>query len=192
MTARPQWLTGAVLVLLATAQWNCAPLRVHSFTEGRTDITAIRTFAFGPESKQPTGDPRLDDNRFFIERVQQNVNRELKARGYEPAEPNRADMLVHFHASVSQELELNDRYPGDCRAQPIGTGTAADRTRDCRPFVYDAGTLLIDLVDRRTNRLLWRGWAEGSMEGVLDKQEWMEERVDTAVKEILSQLPRRS
>jgi hypothetical protein len=57
--------------------------------------------------------------------------------------------------------------------------------------VYDAGTLLIDLVDARTNRLVWRGWAEGSVDGVIDNQEWMEARIDEAVTRILERLPRR-
>lgn len=179
----------AGMLLLSMSQWSCAPVRVHSFTEARAEIGPAKTYAFGPDELKSTGDPRLDDNRFFTERVQQNVERELKARGYTAADRARADVLVHFHASVTQELELNDRYPNDCMPA-LGVSNATDRLRDCRPYVYDAGTLLIDLVDRRTNRLLWRGWAEGSMDGVLDKQEWMEERVDDAVTRIMKQLPR--
>lgn len=34
----------------------------------------------------------------------------------------------------------------------------------------DAGTLTLDLVDARTGRLVWRGWAERSIEGVLDNR----------------------
>ena len=33
-----------------------------------------------------------------------------------------------------------------------------------QPYVYEAGTLLLDFVDTRTNRVVWRGWAEGSVE----------------------------
>jgi uncharacterized protein DUF4136 len=56
--------------------------------------------------------------------------------------------------------------------------------------VYDAGTLFVDLVDTRTNRLVWRGWAEGSVDGVIDNQEWMEQRIDHVVTRILQRLPR--
>ena len=64
-------------------------------------------------------------------------------------------------------------------------------TVDCRPYVYEKGTLFVDLVDPRTNQLVWRGWAEGSIDGVIDHQQWMEARVDEAVTQILARLPRR-
>ena len=47
------------------------------------------------------------------------------------------------------------------------------------------------LVGTRTNKLVWRGWAEGSVDGVIDNQEWMEARIDDAVAQILQRLPRR-
>ena len=55
--------------------------------------------------------------------------------------------------------------------------------------MYDAGTLVIDLVDARTNKLVWRGWSEGNVEGVVNNQRWMEERIDEAVTRIFERLP---
>jgi hypothetical protein len=51
--------------------------------------------------------------------------------------------------------------------------------------------LTIDVMDRRTGRLAWRGWAECSFEGVIENQAWMEATIDQAVDRILAQLPRR-
>jgi hypothetical protein len=71
----------------------------------------------------------------------------------------------------------------------------ADRTSrawsDCIPYVYDAGTLLLDLVDAKSNPLVWRAWAEGSIDGAIDNQDWMEARIDEAVGKIVARLPRR-
>ena len=91
-------------------------------------------------------------------------------------------MLIHVHASMAQEINVDeiDRRYGYCPPA------------QCRPFVYDAGTLLLDFVDAHTNRLVWRGWAESSMDGVVDNQAWMEHRVDDAVTRILARFPRRS
>ena len=58
--------------------------------------------------------------------------------------------------------------------------------------VYDQGTLVIDLVDAHTDTLLWRGWAKGSIDGVIDNQQWMEQRIDEAVARIMRALPSRS
>ena len=56
---------------------------------------------------------------------------------------------------------------------------------DCRPSVFDAGTLTLDMVDRRTNRVVWRGWAESTFDGIVDNQQWLERRVDEAVARML-------
>jgi len=55
--------------------------------------------------------------------------------------------------------------------------------------VYDAGTILIDLVEPHTNKVIWRGWAEGAMDGVVDNQAWMEATVNHAVTRIFERLP---
>ena len=57
--------------------------------------------------------------------------------------------------------------------------------------VYDAGTLVLDFVDTRTSKVVWRGWVQSSVAGVIDNQKWMEEKIDEAVTRILERLPRR-
>lgn len=189
----PHGLLAAAAVAMATA--CAAPMRVHSYTETGRDIRAFKSFAMGPAKLSETGDPRLDDNPFFMDRVQMNVERQMTGRGYEKTDAGRSDLVVHYHASVNQEIELKDRPRPECAnginptSPPVGGG--APPLSSCRPYVYDAGTLLIDLVDRKTDKVVWRGWAEGSIDGLLDNQQWMEEHVDAAVAKIMSQLPRR-
>jgi hypothetical protein len=48
---------------------------------------------------------------------------------------------------------------------------------------------VLDFVDPATNKLVWRGWAEGSIDGVIDRQERMEEIIDLAVGRILERFP---
>ena len=43
-----------------------------------------------------------------------------------------------------------------------------------------------------TNTLVWRGWAEGSIEGAIVDQKLTEERIDEAVAKTLARLPPRS
>jgi hypothetical protein len=125
-----------------------------------------------------TGDPRLDNNSFFQARVQAAVESQLAAKGYERAGGGTPDLLIHYHASVTQEIDLSQVEQHDCLVD------------GCRPYVYDAGTLLIDLVDARTDELVWRGWAEDTFDGVIDDQSWLEAKVDRAVAEIMAGLPR--
>jgi hypothetical protein len=81
---------------------------------------------------------------------------------------------------VTQEIDIRTIDPN--------TGSCPEA--DCSPYVYDAGTLFFDLMDARTNQLVWRGWAEGSLEGVVDNQVLLERRIDEAVSQIFQELPR--
>jgi len=93
---------------------------------------------------------------------------------------DRADLLLHYHARVENQLDVQAANP------PYDYGD------DCDSSVYDAGTIMLDLVDAPTNTLVWRGWAKGSIQGAIDDQKLMEEKVDGAVANILARLPRRS
>ena len=72
-----------VLVVAAFALAACAPLRVNSFTDTRANLPGYRTYTWDPAGPGATGDPRLDNNRFFRERIVAAVDRELSAKGFE-------------------------------------------------------------------------------------------------------------
>jgi hypothetical protein len=150
---------------------------VSSYSERAFDIGRYHTYAWGPADPHGTGDPRLDNNRFFEERVREQTDGLLVARGFEKTD-GAPDLLVHYHASFTQKLDLRELDEQETCA-----------TGDCHAVVYDAGTLVLDLVDARAGTLLWRGWAEGGMDGAIDNQAWLEARVDDAVLRILRRLP---
>jgi len=165
----------AGLFILAVALAGCAST-VSSYVARGVDLRAPRTYNWAPVEPRPTGDPRLDNNRFFEERVQAAVEKQLADRGF--AKSASPDFLVRYHASVTQEIH-------------VGGAERDGQCEECRPEVFDEGTLLIDLLDAGTDRLLWRGWATGSVDGVVDDQKWMEQRIDDAVARIMRELPRR-
>lgn len=178
LLSRLGWL--AAVGFSALTLTGCATLHVSSYVERGIDVRQYRTFAWGPADALSTGDPRLDNNEFFDERVRRDVDTQLAARGFEKTTSGRPDLLVHYHASVTQRL--------DSRNLDVQYGCAEG---DCRSDVFEVGTLLIDLVDARTNKLVWRGWAKGTIDGVIDNQAWMEQQVDKAVTRILEGLPPR-
>src|SRR5688572_13688894 len=177
---RPATVAGVSIAVLAIA--GCATLRVNSYADRGADFARYQTYAWAERGAFSTGDPRLDNNRFFSQRVEEAVDMQLAARGLEKTSAGAADLLIHIHARLDQRIDTAEFDPIDGRCTED----------DCRPKVYDAGTLMVDLTDRRTNRLAWRGWAESSFDGVVDNQEWMEATIDKAVARILARLPRLS
>ena len=77
----------AVTSIIAVASvWlaaGCATMNVNSFAERGMNLRQYRTYNWGPPDTWSTGDPRLDNNRFFDERVRGEVEKELARRGFE-------------------------------------------------------------------------------------------------------------
>lgn len=170
----------AAVAVSTLALAGCAPLKVNSYLERGVDFARYRTYNWGPPDAWTTGDPRLDNNPFFQERVHAAVDKQLASRGFEKTTADRAAVRLHYHASITQRIDamgIDGEY-GYCY------------THDCQPHLYEAGTLLLDFVDTSTNRVVWRGWAEGTVDGVIDNQQLLEQRVDEAVERILTRLPR--
>lgn len=163
----------AAFALLAAAA--CAPLTVRSYLDNHVDLSRYRTYDW-QAAPQWTGDPRLDSNPVFHDYLRTAIESELLTRHVERRADGRADLLVRYRAGTTQRFYTT----GEDGSSPC---------TDCRLEVYDAGTIVIDLIDARTDRLVWRGWAEGGIDGVVDNQAWLERRIDQAVARIFEQLP---
>ena len=175
---------GLLAFLIASlATTSCAiGMSVGSHMERGLDFSQYRTFDWGPADSLPTGDPRLDQNPFFKDHVQGAVEKQLAARSMQLSTSGAPDLLIHYHANIRQRIEVNriDRGYGYCSAG------------DCPPetIVYEAGTLVLDIVDPRTNKLVWRGWAQNSVEDVLDDPDRMASMIRQAVARMLETFPR--
>ena len=170
-----------LLPFVAMAAAACGAT-TKAYLTSATSLDAYRTYAWGPTGTLSTGDARLDNNEIFDARVRARIDAELGRRGLEAvAAPAQPDLLVHYHASVSQKVDVRDGAPPSTESE----------AHDAAPMVYDAGTLVVDLVEARGHQLLGRGWVEGGLDGVIDNQAWMEEQVDQSVERIFQRLPLR-
>ena len=172
-----------VVPCLVVAAASCAPITTNAYLRRGAAMTSYETYGWGPTDALSVGDPRLDNNEIFDARVRAQVEAALDRRGLEQVTGlGMPDLLVHYHASVTQTIDVRVLDRGYESHQEV---------HDRAPLVYDAGTLMIDLVDTQTNQLVWRGWAESAIDGVIDNQAWMEQRIDKAVDRIFLRLPMR-
>jgi hypothetical protein len=76
-------------------------------------LSEYLTYDWGPPDNLPVGDPRLDNNPFFDDYLQGAIEKKMAAKGFERAVTGTPDLLVHYHASVNQKLdvyEVDNRY----------------------------------------------------------------------------------
>jgi hypothetical protein len=177
---RRRLILGVAAAALVTA--GCATMNVSAHIDRGANFTPYLTYDWGPPDALPTGDPRLDNNPFFRDYLMGAVEKQLGTRGFKRAvSHDAADLLVHYHASVNQRVEVYgvDAQHGYCY-------------KDCEPQVmdYEQGTLVIDIVDARTKKVVWRGWAQDSMTGVIDDQARLERQVAEAVTKMFALFPR--
>ena len=178
----PKSAAPLAVAIVTSAFAGCAPLTVSSQFDRAADFAQYRTFQWGPADALPTSDPRLDQNAFFRDHLEGAVEKHLASRGWTLASSDTPDILIHYHANVRQRIDVNriDQQYGSCYATDC----------DIRVMEYEAGTLVLDFVDARTNRVVWRGWAQNSMNGIFDHPDRMERMINEAVERMLARLPR--
>jgi Domain of unknown function (DUF4136) len=74
---------------------------------------------------------------------------------------------------------------------PLSAAEYGRSGHDCEARVidYEAGTLVLDTVDARTNRLVWRGSARQSVDALIDNQDWMDKYVDQSIARTMATFP---
>jgi hypothetical protein len=160
----------------------CATLSVSSHVERSVNFAQFNTYDWGPADALPTGDPRLDNNPYFHDYFQGAVEKELAGKGFQRPAGAPPHLVIHYHANVSRRFSVSgvDREFGPC------TGD------NCQTLLneYEAGTLILDVVDARTNRVVWRGWAQQRADRLLEDQDSMREYVTRSVVAMMARFPR--
>jgi hypothetical protein len=178
MPRLPLWSAVIVAGLFSA---GCATMNVSSHVEHAVEFTQYHTYDWGPADALPTGDPRLDKNPFFKDHVEGAVNRRLAARGVTLSTADIPDLLIHYHANISTRIDVN-------RAD-LEFGYCYDENCRARVVEFEAGTLVLDVIDTRANKVIWRGWAQHSVADMLDNPDRMAQRIEEAVGRMLDRLP---
>ena len=141
--------------LLTTVFTGCATMGVGSRVERDADFTHYHTWEWAPAEERPTGDPRLDNNPMFEEHLRSAVEYQLARKGYiRTTLAGPPALRAQYHVNFSKTVETTG-----------GSVSRGSCSRDCEPeaYAYEQGSLVVDLVDARTNVVAWRGWARNNM-----------------------------
>jgi hypothetical protein len=176
-------LLGVGIAVAGFVLSGCATMQVSSHVQRGLDFSQYRTFDWGPRDALPVGDPRLDQDPVFRDHVEGAIEKQMAAHGFaRSAASDTPDVRIHYHASINTRFDVRgENYSGNCTDGDVCPA---------RVIEYEAGTLVVDIIDERTNRLIWRGWAQGSVEGVLGNRERLNRKIDEGVIRMFARLPR--
>jgi hypothetical protein len=155
----------------------CATINVGADFSPSTNFQSFSTYAWEVQDDLPTGDPRLDKNPFFDARWHEAVDHQLAVKGMRRG-TDAPDLLVHYHASVRDRIDI--RQIDEPRDYQGATET----------FVYQEGTILLDIADARSKRVIWRGWAQADLADLLIEPESMALRLADIARRMFERFPR--
>lgn len=149
-------------------------------TDPRADLGSFRTFGFF----DPLG---LDVDRsspsILSAQLQHAMRREMGQRGL--VESDRPDVLIDL--LVTKERRTNVQHSSNNTLRRSHWGTSVSTwTGPTHSVVrhYKKGTLIVDLIDTRRNRLLAEGGAQNRIESTRFSQEQVDEVVQTLMRGI--------
>jgi hypothetical protein len=182
-----------VAVLGAAAACAPSPKIGYDFDRG-VDFRAYHTYAWLSADQERTGDRRADSSAVDM-RIRIAVATQLRLKGYQALSEGTPDFYVAYHVGLKESSpDISTQYYSDGMAGHPFSHSADTRTAGkTAPALnetpsYLTGSLLIDILDARSQKLVWRGTAAGEVDPGLTSAQ-RDERTRAIVQSILSHFP---
>ena len=144
---------------------SCSPVYHVSYDYDRgTDFTKLKTYSWMPLR------PEDQISKSSEQRIQTTVNDQLDSKGYKRVSKN-PDFSIVAKVGTKDEYWYGSGYYGYRYAHKI-----------------EAGTLILDFVIPRENRLIWRGEVAGVLNDSYSSEK-LDKLVSEAVEKILKEFP---
>ncbi len=152
----------AALLLVSLA--GCSRVQTGSEIDSGADFASLKTFGWMSGAEQQAEDVRLNDPR-IQETIRAAVEKSLSDKGYELVDRERADFLVTWFGAIEKKIRQESL---DHFYAPYGYGTLyRDPALNTAPagtvLEYEEGTVIVDILDPRTGKILWRGSGSGRL-----------------------------
>lgn len=173
--------TSITIILLIMTAFSCSSVKVYTDRDKDTDINTYKTFQWEAyiEIENKANNP-LYYNELNDQRIKAAVDKELLARGFTKLD-DEAELVLHYHIILESKAT-----PVTLDADEHEYSSQWTR-RNVEVYQYTEGTLIIDLMDVKQKKIVWRGW----IVGVVDPSNLVnsEEPINKAVKLIFEKFP---
>jgi hypothetical protein len=170
-TQRKIFASIGILLLAATASMA----QVKTDYDRTTDFSQYKTYSW---EKVQTQDP------LWVDRIKEAVNAALTAKGWTQVSSGGNVAIVAIETTQNQQT-LNtfyDGFGGGWRWRGFGGFGDATTTVD----TYKVGTLVVDLFDANSKKLIWRG---SSSDTLSNKSEKNIKELDKGVQKMFAHFP---
>lgn len=158
--------------LFLTTLLGCAPVDVKTQVSSAASFTNLKTYGW-LETNSLAKSPVPVTNPEVSGAVRDAVDKSLKKKGYLKQDGDDVDFLVAWFGGVEKKVKLetiNHFYDSS------GYGTLAAAMPEkveegARPREYEEGTILIDVLDPKSHKAIWRGVGKDRLvQGLTDSE----------------------
>ena len=182
---RKRW---TAIVMAIGVVIGCSGIRVAQDYTPETRFEGLKTFQWTTDTQPKTGDLRIDDP-LRDSRIRAAIERVLTDKGLTRSQTESADFGIRYQYELRKRIESGGASSGigfgfgsygSHTGIAIGTG---DTIRE-----YDEGSLVIDFLERNSDKLLWRGTGTQRFKQYNDPNKASRD-INELVEKILMQFP---
>jgi hypothetical protein len=181
-----------IAIIAAIALTSCSSINISSDRDGDVDFTKFSTFSYYGWQKE--SDKIL--NQFDKTRIEQAFADEFKERGLTLVDKN-GDVIVSLYIVVDQKTGTTaytnhygaggpyGYYGGYGYGAGWGWGMGYSST-SYQEYHYMVGTLVCDVFDYKTKKLIWQGVVSGEID---ENPKNRERNIPRVVRELMKRYP---
>lgn len=163
----------------------CSTITVSNDFDPAFSFSDVKTYAILYKSKD-------NSDTLTDERIKTGIDIQLKQKGYIKSKRKAADIYVVFHTDVRNKTKIVQDYQyigispyrygygygyGGMMAVPV-----------TRTYNYNEGQLLVDILNAKDNKIVWRGVATDSLKQLKTPEERVE-YINKVMTSIFKKLP---
>jgi hypothetical protein len=149
---------------------SAAAQSVQSDFDRSFRFSDLKTFSFAIQNRaasDPLASDSLNDGR-----IRKGLESQLTAGGFHMG-TEKADFVIAYYVTTKNKLNVQDFGYGP----PRWFGS-----RDIRVNQYSDGTLMVDFIDAKSNQVIWRGRASGTLE-----MKGVDKKISKSVEKLIKQ-----
>ena len=157
---------------------GCSTMDVSVDYDESFNLSKQKTYAIARKTTE-------GENSLFIDRVTKAIESNLDAKNYTKSGVDAANILVTFNAKIESKTSTYTDY------QAFGIGRyryGGAMISTTSSYDYEDGTLVIDVINPKTNKIVWRGVGQTEVEHKKTPQE-KSEYINSIVTQIMEQFP---
>ena len=174
---------------------GCSSLSLSTDYDQKIDFSNFHTYRWHADNKHNEASLKYLDH-IMDQRIRSAIDQRLQLQNYSKSTTGPVDFLVNYSIVVEDKTDIrtynnyNGMYPGYAYRAGYGYygGGVGYGSSETQVTHYQQGTLIIDIINPKTDQLMWRGSADGRLPQESDKDE-RDALTQKYVSKILSKFP---